>query len=206
MKKILSVMLAIMMLFGAMSINASAANSYDFNSTVAGTRLDSTTQAIVVLHFGTTGSSKAMLSVYDTATAPGGFNWESGVTGSYYYLPGNGDAASTDMEAGSLIYLPTVTCSEETKECTGWQLQRYTINGMQKFAEGSYIALPDDCAGKIYEFVAVYEDREPEEDTMATVLGVLMKVFGTILGILFLDGNSAAGIEMMQGVLGGLLG
>lgn len=206
MKKILSVMLAIMMLFGAMSINASAATSYDFSSQVAGKYLDSSTQAIVVLHFGATGSSKTVLSVYDTATAPGAFNWESGVTGSYYYLPGNGDAASTAMKAGSLIYLPEVTCTDETKECTGWQLQRYSINGLQKFAEGSYIALPDDCAGKIYEFVAVYGDRVPEEDTMAMVLGVLMKVFGTILGILFLDGNSAAGVELMQNVLGGLLG
>jgi hypothetical protein len=32
-----------------------------------------------------------------------------------------------------------------------------------------------------------------------------MKVFGTILGILFLDGSSAAGIELMEKLLGGLL-
>lgn len=204
MKKILSVMLAIMMLFGAMSLNASAV-SYDFNSQINGSRLDSTTQAIVVLHFGTAGASKTGLYVYDTASAPGAFSWELGVTGSYYYLPGNGDTCSS-MTAGSLVYLPEVTCTDETKECTGWQLQRYTINGLQKFAEGSYIELPADCAGKIYEFVAVYGDRVPEEDTMAMVMGVLMKVFGTILGILFLDGNSAAGIELMQNVLGGLLG
>ncbi len=203
MKKILSVMLAIMMLFGAMSINASAI-SYDFNSQIGGEYPDSATQAIVVLHFGTTGSSKTVLSVYNPETSM--FEYQSAVTGSYYYLPGNADAASRDMTAGSLIYLPEVTCSEETKECTGWQLQKYTINGMTKFAEGSYVELPADCGGKIYEFVAVYSDRAPEEDTMAMVLGVLMKVFGTIVGILFLDGNSAAGVELMQSVLGGLLG
>lgn len=194
MKKILSVMLAIMMLFSTMVLGTSALN-------IGGKELAGN-QAVVILYFGN-GYSESSLFVYDSSS--NSFNLTSNVTGTYYYLPGNGTSCN-DMKAGDRVYLPRVISNDATKVCDGWELLEGTINGQEKFVVGDFIKLPDDCGGKVYEFQAIYGNTVPEEDTMATVLAVLMKVFGTIVGILFLDGNSAAGVELMQGVLGGLLG
>lgn len=195
MKKILSVMLAIMMLFSVMSIGVSAVS---FNGKeIAGN------QAVVILYFGN-GYSESSLFVYNTSS--GKFEYTSNVTGSYYYLPGNGTSCD-NMTAGQSVYLPRVISNDATKVCDGWQLMGgEVINGQTVFPVNTHFKLPEDCGGKIYEFQAIYGTAAPEEDTMGTILNVLMKVFGTIVGILFLDGNSGAGVELMQGVLGGLLG
>lgn len=203
MKKILSVMLAIMMLFGAMSISVSAApattDDMIFGKTVIFTgnesiTLDASRHTIIELNFGN-GKSLEGLMVYDTTNTA--FTRTLDVTGRYLMLPGCG----YEMKAGQWIRLPAVQAPEGLT-CQGWEVRgTSTVVG-----HGIDWQIPQGSNGKVIELVARYTTAEPEEDTMAMVLGVLMKVFGTIIGILFLDGNSTAGVELMEKMLGGLLG
>lgn len=201
MKKILSVMLAIMMLFGALSISASAANvppSEVLNPVIA-----SSDKVVIVFKF-YGGTSKLELPVYYSDVADGSFVNEK-VTGDYYLLPGAGGA---ELRIGTSITLPSVT-PPEGKAFVGWDSSVDT----QDFVAGATYEITQlrvetsklyPNSGIIY-MEAMYEAAEPEGDTMATVLSVLTKVFGTILGILFLDGNSAAGVELVEKLLGGIM-
>ena len=40
---------------------------------------------------------------------------------------------------------------------------------------------------------------------MATILGILIKVFGAIIGIVMYQGDTEAGVALMEKVLGGIL-
>ena len=204
MKKILSVMLAIMMIFGAMSISVSAAPAttdtvkfgYVINAGTEQIVLDSGKHVIVELNFGN-GKSLEGLMVYDVDTTPAGFVRTLDVTGRHLMLPGCG----YEMRAGQYIRLPAVAAPEGLT-CQGWEIRGTgTVVG-----HGIDWQIPYGSEGQIIELVARYTTAEADTDVMATVLNVLMKVFGTIIGILFLDGSSTAGVELMEKMLGGLLG
>lgn len=197
MKKILSVMLAIMMLFGALSVSASAAEANEyFGQNVAGVDVVKGKHVILVFDFGA-GSSKLPLAVYDGTK----FVETTGVTGKYIMLP----QKATDLTLDSMVTLPSVKAAEND-DFLGW----YCYADREYYISGADVVIPQEWfdanngSGVVY-FSARYEPREPEEDTMKTVLGVLTKVFGTILGLLFLDGSSAKGIELVEKLLGGLL-
>lgn len=198
MKKILSVILAIMMIFGAMSIAVSAApattSTVGFGSNIVDVKLDPNKHTIVVLDFGT-GKALTGLYVYDV-DAPG-FIYTDGVTGKYLMLP----QSESDMKPGTYINLPPVGAPEGLT-CQGWEIR----GTGEVVGHGVPWKIPEGKQGQIIELVARYTTAAPEEDTMAMILGILMKVFGTIIGILFLDGSSAAGVELMEKMLGGLLG
>lgn len=204
MKKILSVMLAIMMLFGAMSINASAAGEVDNISDLWGTKVaegvtvTKGTHVILVFDFGA-GTSKLPLMVYDSTK--GGFVETTGVTGTYVMLP----KTSGSLTRGSMVTLPSVQAADGD-DFVGWYChadKEYYVSGADKYITDNWFTA-NNGSGIVY-FTAKYEPREPETDTMATVLNILVKVFGTIIGILFLDGSSAAGVELVNKLLGGLL-
>ncbi len=202
MKKILSVMLAVMMLFGALSISASAANVPP--AEVVNPVINSQDQVVIVFKF-FGGSSKNPLPVYYSDVVENGGFVNEIVTGDYYLLPG---AGGVTLRTGTSINLPSVT-PPEGKHFVGWD----SSVDAQDLVAGATYEISDVRVRTSKEFPnngiiymeAMYEAAEPEEDTMATVLGILMKVFGTIIGILFLDGSSAAGIELMEKVLGGIL-
>lgn len=200
MKKILSVMLAIMMLFGAISVTASAASVIP--DQMWGTQTDSETviskNTHVILSFNFNGGkSYYPLYAYD-ATKPGFVSAES-VSGTYIMLPGS---VTAPLIEGSVVELPLVVAPEGYL-CKGWY-----CNVTKKVEPmGEPFTIPDGTAGQIIYFTAdCSTPAEKEADTMATVLDILMKVFGTIIGILFLDGSSSAGVELMNKLLGGLLG
>lgn len=202
MKKVLSVMLAIMMLFGALSLNASAQTVTDMvddwqngtSITVAGNTYSTSESVVICFEFGA-GSSLDPMPSYDTTTRT--FTW-SQVTGKYYLLPGT--TLYGKLTPGSYVRMPMVAAAE------GEQLKYwYCSQTGEQIASDVDWKIPTGSAGTLYTFRAVYGPAAAEEDTMTMVLGVLMKVFGTIVGLLFLDGSSAAGIELMEKLLGGLL-
>ena len=200
MKKILSVMLAIMMLFGALSISASAEN-LTVDSLV--TEKVNNDNVLVVFNFNG-GTSKYDLPVYTPGSANGTFTLTSGVGGIYYLVPG---ADGKSLEAGSFFVMPSVV-APEGKQFLGWEC---TVRDYDLVATSTFTLTKDDIfyahalhSGVIY-MTAMYESAEAEGDTMKTILGVLTKVFGTIIGILFLDGESSAGIALIEKLLGGLL-
>ena len=193
-------MLAIMMLFGALSISASAAPVPPANKLVAAS------DSVIILFSFNGGSSKYALPVYYTDVLDNGGFVDEIVSGDYYLLPG---ANGFTLKANTSITLPSVT-PPEGKAFVGWDS---SIDSQDFVAGARYDISPTRVelahaqlqSKGIIIMEAMYESAEPEEDTMATVLGVLTKVFGTILGLLFLDGSSAAGIELVEKLLGGLL-
>ncbi len=198
MKKVLSVILAIMMLFGAMSISSSAVvantKNVDFGTAVGGTTIDASKHVIIQLDFGN-GKSLEGLYVYDVDNAS--FTRTDGVTGKFLMLP----SAYYDLRPGQWVRLPAVS-APEGQTCQGWEIRNTgTVVG-----HGVDWEIPANSQGRVLELVARYTTAEAEEDTMSQVLGILMKVFGTIIGVLFLDGSAEAGIELMQKMLGGLIG
>lgn len=200
MKKILSVMLAIMMLFGALSVSASAVEAQDLWGTTPGTvTITKGTHAILSFdYYG--GKSYNKMICYDAAT---GKFVEAEASGIYLMLPGayNAQRFSTVDSYGDYVRMPIATgdgefllywfCEETGEQIAGGT--SWTIPEFERSSQG------------VFHFTAKYAPAEPEEDTMKTVLGVLTKVFGTILGLLFLDGSAPAGIALVEKLLGGLL-
>ena len=209
MKKILSVMLAIMMFFGALSITAAAEGGvydemFDVKVPTANggtTTVDAGGHLILVFDFGS-GSSKKDLYVYDAAKP--GFVLTAGdkVTGTYYMLPRN----AGQLVVGAAVELPTVKAAE-TDDFVGW----YCYADKQYYVSGAFVdSIPDTWAtanngSRVVLFQAKYEPREVEGDTLTTILGVLTKVFGTMLGLFLFDGSSAKGIELVSGLLSNLI-
>ena len=210
MKKILSVMLAIMMLFGALSISASAepikiGQIYTSENPVTNPVFTVPNDAcVIVFDFGNgTATNPSDLWVYETGTTPPGFVPGENITGTYIMLP----RGSADLTPGSVVYFPAAT-GPEGYVCSGWQLvsQGYEDSGIVYGAGlNAYWTIPQTAKGRVVTFKAGYSLATPEEDTMKTVLGVLTKVFGTIIGILFLDGNAGAGIELVNKLLAGIV-
>ncbi len=195
-------MLAIMMLFGALSISASASNNdilqlWRDPSTVViinNEQISKADHVVLSLNFNG-GSSFTEVASYDPNA--GSFVW--GVASdTYLMLPG---AAGNYLRPGEPVTLPRVT-APDGKQFTGW----YCEETGEYVVGGKTWVIPEGTGGTIYHFTAEMLPSEAEADTMATVMGILIKIFGTIIGILFLDGSAAAGIELMEKMLGGLLG
>ena len=193
MKKILSVMLAVMMLFSALSIGASAMDASDFwNVTVKeGVTVSAGTHAILTFDFAG-GSSTNALNVYDTTVK--GFVSTDNVDGVYIMLPGSKSEYS--LKVGSTIKTPYVEAPEGYK-FNGW----YCYGDGEYYVAGEQVTIESDWVGNVTIFRATYIPAKVEGDTLKTILGVLAKVFGTIAGILLFDGSSAQGIEMVEKLL-----
>ena len=199
-------MLAIMMLFGALSISASAAvtntetlndwNNKSNSTIVIGNKTYPKTDYVVLQFNFNGGTSYTTLPAYDTTTQTFVYSKVSDI---YLYLPGCDDIGVP--APGNIITMPFVTPAEGDA-FQGW----YCVETGELIAGGGYFVIPEGEGGHVYNFMAKYYPAESEGDTLSTILGILMKVFGTIIGILFLDGSSSAGIELMEKMLGGLLG
>lgn len=202
MKKILSVMLAIMMLFGALSISASAAVA---PPTEKLNELIKNENAVIFVFKFNGGSSKYVLPVYYADVVDNKGFVDEIVSGDYYLLPG---ANGLTLTANTSFNLPSVT-PPEGKAFVGWDSsidsQDFTAGARYDITSERIVIAHQSLSKGIIYMEAMYEAAEPEEDTMATVLNILIKVFGTIVGILFLDGNSTAGVELLEKVLGGIL-
>ncbi len=203
MKKILSVMLAIMMLFGALSISASAEGIYDemYKIEVPGTNTTVGQGGHLILEFNFgAGSSKLPLYVYEN----GAFTEVPGeeITGTYYMLP----RAYNQLVAGASLELPTVKAPDD-KDFRGWYCYadgRYYITG-QRIETIPSEWFTANNGSRVVKFTAEYESAEPEADTLTTILGILSKVFGAMLGIFFFDGSTAQGVQLVEKLLAGIM-
>ncbi len=197
MKKVLAVVLSVMMLFSALSVGASAV-------------IDTTDSYIsqvltkqVILSFNLNGGSiKGGVRVYEGLDANGKpvFTYDNRYTDSMYYM------IPESTEGGQLPYdvitLPSVN-PPSGYAFNGWYC--YTTN--ETYAANRPFEIPGYAAGTVIEFTADFSRSEPEEDTMAGVMDILVKVFGTIIGLLFLQGEADpvdAGMKMMEQLLSNL--
>ncbi len=203
MKKVLAVLLSVMMLFGALSFSSSAVSvSQHFDSHL----VDRNTQVIITFDLAG-GTMKNGVWVYNTSKQPKpDFEWVEGFDDpTYVMLPMDKDS----MKPGTPITLPVVT-PPAGYQFDGWYC--YGIAGDytqgSTYAANSAYYIPLGTAGEVIEFRAAYSPATIEPDTMETVMNILIKVFGTIIGLLFLgdEANPAeAGMQMMEQLLGSLL-
>lgn len=200
MKKILSVLLAVMMLFGALSISSSAAN-YVNNATDAKAIMAEKTAGtdnyhVVICYNVNGGTMKNAVRVYDKDL--NNFTPVEAVSGYYFRIPEN----ANDLYIGQTITLPTVTAPD------GYQFDGWFCANESYAANGSFEITYDkiDSNTGCIEIKAGYSPSEIEGDTMATVMNILIKVFGAIIGILFYNADTAAGVKLMEQILGGIMG
>ncbi len=197
MKKLLSVLLAVLMLFSAVAMSASAADAVSDPITALSVKNDTLgyKSSVVICFNFAGGSSETTVPVY---TIPGGFSYET-VSGKYYWLPQN----ATQLVVGQSVSLPYAKHSDENYVFEGW----YKADGSTVGTVGPYtIDLKDvDTLSGCIEFTARYRSANTE-DTMGKIIGILCKIFGAIIGLLFYNGNTEAGVQLMEQVLGGVLG
>ena len=191
MKKILSVLLATLMLFSVLGVSASASvyeNYYDQGI------VDRNTQ--VVLAFDLNGGSlKTGAYVYDTTISKFVYKDGEDITGKYIMLPRTPDT----QLVGQFVKLPELNAPD------GWQFNGwYCYLDGNSYAANSDFKIPAGAAGEVVEFYAAYSPADVEEDTFATVLGILIKVFGAIAGIILYNGDTEQGIALFDKILGAL--
>ncbi len=202
MKKVLALFLAIMMIFSALSVGASA---MDIES-VRDKENIGDNQAILSfdLNGGTIkGGVRIYTPEYYDATGklvPGSFSWsENYLEDMYYMIPENG--AQTP---GSTVRLPSVT-PPSGYVFNGW----YCVWSNSTHPGNRMYTIPDYTGGQVIQFIADYALEEAEPEAMDTVMDILVKVFGTIIGLLFLsdreEGAVEAGMQLMSDLLATLL-
>ncbi len=224
MKKVLSVFLAMLMLFGALSVGAFAEDdttlapsesttgtpSYDPNVSPnvgydwwKGEGAPCTADQAVLSFSLNGGTMKYDQQVWDFTVKD--FVWQSGITGTYYMVPHTGL-----QTGGDVIIFPDVVAPNGLSfagwECisVGASKEGQNLINCTFGATGRFV-IPTDAGGQLIQFVARYTSADQEEDTMTKVMGILMKVFGTIIGLLLYQGDSEQGIALMQKIFSGLL-
>ncbi len=187
MKKILSVVLAVMMLFGTMSIGASALNHEGF---VVPNDFDASQDVIIVLRFGS-GTCKDYITVYNQQIAD--YEQVTGMGGEVV-LVGEG------IVANRAYTLPYVTPAEGNN-FNGW----YSLNDGRSYPAGPQggFTIPN-VPGEVVILEAQYYPSAAEGDTLGTIVAILSKVFGAIIGILFYGGDTEAGVALMEKIFSGL--
>lgn len=206
MKKVLAVLLSVMMLFGALSISSSAA-SVDQYFQGSAPLVNPNTQVIITFDLAG-GTMKNGVWVYNSSKTPTpGFEWVENFSGATYIMLPQDETA---MKPGTPITLPVVT-PPSGRQFDGWYC--YGVGGDytqgSTYAANSAYYIPSGTAGSIIEFRAAYSPATIEPDAMETVMNILIKVFGTIIGLLFLGDESnpaEAGMAMMEKLLGSLMG
>ena len=208
MKKVLSVFLAVLMLFGALSVSSFAEETTGSVVTPPMAYHDwwgeggPCTPEQAVLAFNLNGGSlKAETQVYNEETSK--FEWKAGkdVTGTYYMVPQSPET----MKGGMGVVLPEVT-APAGQQFNGWYCEACPVAGSEivgnTYAATAAFKLPANCGKTLIQFRASYSPATIEEPTINKVVGILIKVFGFIIGLIY--GDTKQGIAFMEKVFGGL--
>ena len=208
MKKVLSVFLAVLMLFGALSVSSFAEETTAPVVTPPMAYHDwwgeggpcSKEQAVLAFNLNG-GSLKSETQIYNEET--GTFEWKAGkdVTGVYYMVPQDPNT----MKGGMGVVLPEVI-APSGQQFNGWYCEACpceTAQVGQTYAAAAVYKLPANCGGYLIQFRASYSPATIEEPTINKVVGILIKVFGAIIGLIVYQ-DTKQGIAFMERVLGDL--
>ena len=203
MKKVLAALLAVMMIFSVLSVGTSVAYESDEYT-------DKVVNKQIILSFNLNGGTiKGGVKVYKglKTDAQGNvirdangqvipvFTYDNRYTDNMYYMIPDSEVSQLP---GKVVTLPSVTPPSD-HAFNGWYC--YATN--ETYAANRTFQIPDVNTGVI-EFMADFTRTTPEEDTMSGVMDILVKVFGTIVGLLFLQGEADpvdAGMKMMENLL-----
>lgn len=205
MKKVLSVVLAVMMLFSALAISSSAAEyeaqpyvphvpsvALDYVNSLRTTGVINPDQVVIAFDLMNSGAKfKSAVQTYDKNT--GEFTKSTSITGIYYMVPNNNDLASSSfMTPGTSIILPSVV-APNGKAFKGW---KYTdeFGNSSVLAAGSVFNIPEgsESVGVIYlESVLTTGEIKVSflDSLLEKLIGIVSNLFGLDLG----------------GILGGIL-
>ena len=181
-----------MLLFSALSVGASAVK---YDETFFGPNDGQAGSHQVVLSFNFNGGTNK----YDLEYVSGGefvIAKAGSYAGTYYMIPHD----TNEQLPGTKIALPKVN-PPSGYVFDGWECN-YDGGLYAASAVATYV-IPE-AAGKVVSFTAIYSAGEVEADTMDTIMGILSKVFGAIIGILMYGGDTEAGVALMDKLLGGL--
>lgn len=205
MKKALSVFLAVLMMFsvlgvGSFAVEDTTGSSSQFTSPWHGPEGSGKPAGYdqVVIRFNLNdGTLKNAQYVWNLETGKPEYTEANKIVGTWVMVP----QYKGDMVADGEHYvtLPTITPPSNTLAFDGW----YCQYDRSLYGAGAY-RIPAGAGGQVIEFTAQWSPTQPEEDPLPKVLGILFKVFGTIIGILFYAGDTEAGIALMEKVFGGL--
>ncbi|MBQ7117822.1 MAG: hypothetical protein IJN88_06390 [Clostridia bacterium] len=199
MKKLLSVLLAVLMLFSVMSVSASAAylDSGNIQDYIEDNGVFNDGHFVAYFDCGSF-TTKTPVYLYNV-TSNNYELFESGLTGAFYLVP----SSATPMYIGDYLDLPNLM-GTDTLDFDGW-----AVNGsMDIRGGGSKLLITEDLLDDhgIVRFYAKASNAEPAEDTMAKVVDILCRIFGAIYGLLFCNGDTELGIKTVQEILGGIMG
>ena len=202
MKKVLSVVLAIMMALSCMAVSVSAADDYPY----FGTNGASTDQAVLKFRLNG-GTVKSSQYVYNEKTGTASWVAAEEVPNVFAIVPIQ--EYKNMYKENDIITLPSVK-APKGYSFVGWQRMPSTKpgdtdKGIYSTAPGQYKITSIDT-GIVVEFNAVYEQGEVEEDTFAKVFEILAKIFGTIIGLIAYNGNVQAGIDFVNSIFSSISG
>ena len=198
MKKVLSVILAMLMLCSAFAVPSFAASSTEpvvfppvgmdwWATDKTGGPITDENQALIVFSLNG-GTLKNDEYVYDFNTDKLVYTKGSDISGTYYMVPVDKGA---QIAGQSSIQLPAVT-PMTGKQFDGWYLERYSGTVTEtsaypaagsSFGANSMFKIPAGTKLIVY-FSASYSSAEQEVPTMTKVMNILFSVFGTIIAVL----------------------
>lgn len=199
MKKVLSVFLAVLMVFSFMAVSASAVESPYF-----GPGDGANDDQCVFLFRLSGGTCKSAQYVYNTSTGKSVYTNAEDVPQVFVVTPGTDDNL---YKEDSYVTLPSVK-PPKGQSFVGWQ----RVPSLTDSDNGTYPTIPNGYKiksydiGKVVEFVAVYEAGEVEPDTFAKVFEILTKIFGTLIGLIAYQGNVDKGQDFMKKIFSSISG
>ncbi len=220
MKKALSLFLAILMIFSVLSVSSFATGSITpaDNSTA-----DTATIQQKLKEAGVMTDNDCVLKFY---TLGGKFMGDQLVfdmtTGKFVakspdQLKTLGDPyvkfpnAPGDQEPGKMVALPDVEAPSGYK-FNGWYCVEdgsTSVAGISGYLIKDHFVTVDgrvgeSTAGKTITFRAIYVPAEVEEPVFNKVFDILAKIFGTIIGLIAYEGDTAAGIAFVRKMFEGI--
>ncbi len=212
MKKILSVFLAVLMLFSVLSVSSSAAqyvaatkqDALDYITDTYGSASlydkDNNDDGLILVCYSVgDGEYITEVDALDMATNRVIETLTPGAR--YFQVP----PSLTENYIGYTNYqLPIAKASDtETWQFNGW----YCTGNKQSYVGGDVIELTPEMVseGNCIYFTADYVRVPASSDVLETIINVLIKVFGSIVGFLFFDGVPEAGQDFLSEMISGLL-
>lgn len=184
MKKLLAVILAVLTLFSVLGVAASAQDNI---GGYFGTYADQNSQTILVF-YPNGGTFKSVVEVYDANSRQ--FVETINYTGTYTMLPKN----YRPMTVGSAISMPELV-GPSGYTFGGWQC----IQTRETFVAGpNSFEVKAEHIGQILTFQPILVAAAPEEDTFGSIMNILVKIFGTIAGIIIFGGDPEAGVDLFN--------
>ncbi len=207
MKKVLSVFLAILMVFSVMAISASAEGETTQEQTSpffgGAHNADPNRQCVFKFRLNT-GKCKSSQLVYDEVNGISVLTDGEDVPDVFIRVPQNAD----EFTVGSSVTLPGVT-APKGYSFVGWKRVPHMSNdsdvGPYTSMPGAYTVKAID-KGAVVEFSALYEEAEVEQDTFAKVFSILTQIFGTLIGLIAYQGNVEKGQDFMKKIFSSISG